>query len=217
MEAGTPPEVKFNVFKRINTGGVNLNAQEIRHALYHGNSTEFLVELAESAEFKNATAHGVGSKRMADRECVLRFLAFAIVPYQDYPSGDLDAFLNKGMAEMNAMDDSQLADLRSKFIHAMRAACKVFGDDAFRKPHSPGEGRKPINRALFEAWAVNLSRLTENDVQCLTSRSDDLRNRFAGLMKAPEFEKAVSQGTGDKKRVEHRFSDIERIIKETLQ
>ena len=48
VQPGTPPKVKFNIFKRINTGGVPLSGQEIRNALNQGKSTELLNELAES-------------------------------------------------------------------------------------------------------------------------------------------------------------------------
>ena len=80
IEPGTPPEVMFNVFLRINTGGMTLNGQEIRHALHPGPIRKYLKELAQSSEFKKATRYSIKESRMADRECVLRFLAFHIAP-----------------------------------------------------------------------------------------------------------------------------------------
>lgn len=48
---GTPTEVVFNIFQRINTGGVQLNDQEIRQALYSGKGTELIKVLSERKEF----------------------------------------------------------------------------------------------------------------------------------------------------------------------
>src|SRR5262249_44885897 len=83
IEKGTPSDVKFNIFKRINTGGLPLSAQEIRHALNQGKVTKLLAQLANSAEFKKATDNSIRDDRMADREFVLRFLAFTITPYME--------------------------------------------------------------------------------------------------------------------------------------
>jgi hypothetical protein len=93
IERGTPPEVKFNIFKRINTGGLPLSAQEIRHALNQGPVVQYLKQLADSKEFLQATDKGVSDKRMAARECVLRYLAFTLTPPETYKAADFDAFL----------------------------------------------------------------------------------------------------------------------------
>ena len=73
---GTPPRVKFDIFRRINTGGEPLSPQEIRHALNAGICTELLKSLSESDAFKAATMNGIQRRRMADMECIMRYLTF---------------------------------------------------------------------------------------------------------------------------------------------
>jgi hypothetical protein len=214
IERGTPAEVKFNIFKRINTGGLPLSAQEIRHALNQGQVTKFLSKLAGSQEFLLATDRGIRDDRMADRECVLRFLAFTIVPYTEYKAKDLDSFLNDCMAEINRMPKVELDNLEAKFLQAMALADAVFGKYAFRKMRSATGPRYPINKALFESWSVNLSTLSGAEVSILSERKDLLRSRFIELMNSDrEFDEAVSQGTGDVRKVKRRFSAIAALIR----
>jgi len=71
IKPGTPPEVKYSIFRRINTGGVTLNNQEIRNAMAKPVDRALLEELA-THEFMRSTL-GDLSKRMMDQELVLRF------------------------------------------------------------------------------------------------------------------------------------------------
>lgn len=218
IEPGTPSEVKFNIFKRINTGGLPLSSQEIRHALNQGTVTTFLRELASSNEFRTATSCSIRDDRMADREFVLRFLAFILVPYHHYKSKDFDSFLNDRMAEINRLQQPVLQNLRHQFLRAMRAAHRVFGNDAFRKRYSADAPRSLINKALFEAWAVNLSRLDDDDLKRVIERKQQVRERFIEVMsKDRDFDSAISQGTGDIRKVRLRFQIIEGLLQETLQ
>ncbi len=220
IEKGTPPAVKFNIFKRINTGGLPLSLQEIRHALNIGKSTELLKKLADSTEFKHATADRNFSQRMADREFILRFLAFIIHPYTEYKATDFDSFLSDVMAEINNMSDQEIKSLELKFNKAMTAAYNIFGNDAFRKCSRPNAPRSPLNKALFESWSVNLSKLSDEQIQTLINRRDQLKEGFMRLMNdrevEPRFESSISQGTGDTRKVKRRFSAIEQLIQEVL-
>jgi hypothetical protein len=217
VEAGTPAEVKFNIFRRINTGGLPLSPQEIRHALNQGKATRLLKELAEGKAFMEATAGSMSALRMSDRECVLRFLAFLLNPPENYSAlTEFDGFLSGVMGNLNAMEDPQISELRDRFEVAMRRARQLFGVYAFRKRTSLDGRRQPINKALFEAWSVNLEALDASELTRLEARKEQLTSKFIKLMNEPPFHDAVSQGTGDVKKVQLRFREIKQIIRESL-
>ena len=156
---------------------------------------------------------------MADRECVLRFLAFTITPYTEYtnikPNG-FDNFLNDSMAKINKMEMSDLENLERRFLRAMQAALDIFGKDAFRKLYKVDGRRNPINKALFESWSVNLNLLDDNQIKSLIKKKHILNNKFIKLMNKSTFNDAISQATGNSSKVKLRFSEIETLIKEVL-
>lgn len=217
IREGCPPEVKHNIFRRINTGGTPLAAQEIRHALNQGQATRFLKLLAGSKDFKAATGGGVGSARLADQECVLRFLAFHVTPYGDYKSGDLDRFLAARMHQLNGIDGKALKKLRADFQRALGAAHKIFGAQAFRKLSAPEAPPAPVNKGLFEAWTVALAKLEPAELDKLVGLKEPLNKAFMSLLSnSVSFVDSISYATGDPKKVKVRFQEIEKLIQETL-
>jgi hypothetical protein len=173
--------------------------------------------LANSEEFKRAVDNGIRDDRMADRECVLRYMAFTITPHTAY-KGDFDGFLNKAMKRINDISEHEREKLEQRFIRAMTIAKKVFGNDAFRKRYKEGTPRLPINKPLFESWSVNFDQLSDEQVEILTARRNILRQRFIDLMNSPErkFNEAISLATGDPKQVRLRFEAIEQLLKDVL-
>ncbi len=213
IESGTSPDVLFNVFRRINTGGMTLNGQEIRHALNPGPVRDYLKELAESDEFKKATDGSINPKRMADRECVLRFLAFHITPWENYSSNDLNGYLVRTMQEINDMSECERNNFAVDFRKAMLAASDIFGENAFRKPSS--ERRLPINKGIFEAWTVQLARCLPEQIRVLVERRNDTQCRFKELIaEDSDFLEAISYTTGSPQNVQKRFQAIEQLVKE---
>ena len=216
IEKGTPPNTKFNIFKRINTGGLPLSSQEIRHALNQGQATQLLTSLAESKEFLSATDNSVKDTRRADQEFVLRFIAFTLASYKEYKTEDFDSFLNDTMRCMNKMEERDLALLDSRFKQAMVVAHKIFKTEAFRKKDSRNGRRYPINKALFETWSVSLGQLDKEGVSVLIEKREMLIDKFIDLVNDRDFNDAISFGTKAIKKVNLRFSKIEGIIQEVL-
>lgn len=214
IDPGTPPEVKFNIFRRINTGGLPLSAQEIRHALNQGQATILLQEMAEDPLFKQAIDNGISNDRMADRECILRFFAFLMTPPECYAANDLDSFLNDAMKTLNHMSPEELDRYKNRFLRAMSNVIAVFGTSAFRKYHPTR--RMPINKALFEAWAVALEALSNDQIQCIKNNELHFYVLWMNLSEHPVFNSAISSGTGDVVRIKLRFAGVRQIIQETL-
>ncbi len=214
---GTPEEVKFNIFQRINTGGLTLNSQEIRHALNQGIPAQFVAELSELDEFKFATDEALKPKRMLDREFVTRFLAFYLHPFNEYVP-DLDTYMNSAMGELKKMDDSQRQKIKSDFIQSVLLAKSIFGEWAFRKADKYPDKRKPINKALFEVWSVSLAKLEGFKRKKLEENKEILFNKSIELVKQDAmFFNSITTSTGNKSSVAYRFSSIEKIIQETLE
>ena len=218
INPGTPVDVKYNIFKRINTGGLTLSPQEIRHALNQGIPADFIAELAQFPEFLKATCETIKTERMEDRDFVLRFIAFNLIPYNQYKySHDLDTFLNSAMSKISKIPPSEREFLKQRFRQGMYAAYQIFGNDSFRKRNSKQHPRKPINKALFETWAVNLGQLDNNDIKILLKQKEQVVNKFMNLMKVDSFERSVTTGTGQYNAVVERFSKVDKLIKEVLK
>lgn len=218
IEPGTPEDVMFNIFRRINTGGMALNGQEIRHALHIGPVRAYLKKLAGTQDFLEATRRSIRRDRMADRECVLRFLAFRLDTWEEYNTSDLDGYLGRAMTKINNMSEDARERIARDFEKAMRAASRIFGDDAFRKRYDMEDPRRrPISKALFETWSVQLARCSTREIEGLVAKREEIRKRFISLMNEDgDFDRAISYGTGTPRRVRKRFGAVADLIAEVL-
>lgn len=149
IEKGTPIEVKYNIFKRINTGGVPLSPQELRHALNPGKSSKLLIKLADLKEFQRVVKLKESKiKRMDDREFILGFIAFYLTPYTEYYKDKTrDLFLSKALLKANHLSDEDFKQLELKFKTTMIIAFDIFGDKAFRKISNANPRTYPVNKS----------------------------------------------------------------------
>jgi len=213
IDPQTPSKVKFDIFKRINTGGEPLNSQEIRHCMSRAPSRAYLAQCAGLPAFRKATGGALEDhRRMADRECALRFTAFyrlsSLDDYAQYES--MDVFLTDATEQLDRLgEDAHAAQVRT-LQAAMESAFELFGDHAFRKWPSGLDRLNPINKALFEAWSVNLAR----------RRWAEVEPRKAAIVEAArnamrddrEFNDAISVATGDPRKVKLRFAVVRDLL-----
>lgn len=232
INPGTPEEVKRNIFKRINTGGMPLTTQEIRHALYQGKSTKLLEELVEKRSFRVATDNSVKDSRMAARELVLRFFAFSIRSYKDYPkTSDMDLFLSDTMRLINIMPELPERELKkifkandppslrftdidiliNRFTKGMKRAYSIFGHHSFRKSFAPHR-RSPINKTLFEVWGNLLADLDKESFDLLMSEKKDFLNEYHAMLIDQDFVAFISRNSRKFSAVQTRYKKLKKIL-----
>lgn len=214
LRKGTPNDVKYIIFQRVNTAGEPLTPQEMRHALNQGPAAVFIKELAEIESFKEATNYKVQSKRMQDRDFANRFVAF-FIGYKDY-NGELDMFLNEKMGALNKMSYEQRENIRTSFDKSMRCCYRIFQDDTFRKRNDNQHRRKPISKAVYDTLSVNVAWLTDVERNILIKRADEFKSGMMNLFNDEKFSAAISTGTGQKYSVELRFTKVKNLIRKII-
>jgi hypothetical protein len=217
IDPQTPLKVKFDIFRRINTGGSPLNPQEIRHCLSGPKARKLLKEMTSLPAFKKATRRMFeNSIRMVDREVALRFVAFYKSPglkkYSDYET--MDDFLNRANQNIESDSKEALENILDKFAQSMENNRLVFGDHAFSKWAADDEIIRPFNRALFDCWSVCLADLTKEKLK--ENKMKIVLGARKVMAEDKDFFDAITAGTGDINKVNTRFRTVKQIVTNSL-
>ena len=182
----------YQIFKRLNTGGSKVNAQEIRCAIYQGALIDKIKVLNRNAEWRGIV--GKPSPRLKDQELILRFMAMWHTGGQY--TKPMAEFLN-AFTQRHRNPDRVWLDATSKLFEETIVAFAVAKDKPFRLR----EGRA-VNAAVFDSMTVGLAkRITETGIL----GSSQIANVHDSLIVDDDYKQAVMQGTSDETSVEHRL------------
>ena len=227
LDARSPSNVVFDIFRRVNTGGISLKPQEIRNAISKNQTRKVLKELYNSEEFKKATHGRIRDDRMDGQELVLRFFAF----YKNYDfenqvvkynSGNIAKYLDDALLIMNKATIEELNTFKENFKRAMLNAYSIFNDYTFRKCYLSNVNSLDcdfdvINKSLYTTWAVILSNPLLNNIK-LSTYSSEIINKFAQYLSNDiEYDKCLTQGTNSTKAVHYSFKIANQILMEVFK
>lgn len=222
IDSSSPSRVKYDIFRRLNTGGRPLNAQELRNCLASNLLRTSLKEMAYSEEFIGATTKSVSDTRMDAQEMALRFLYFRYLYLRDGNieaySGFMDEDLNKSVDMFNTDELINHEDYIRAFKRAMVNAQHLFGRYAFRKvlPNYSTEARFGVNKALFVCWSILLADY-DSDIVKQHIGTNMLTDILAANLKADsDFLRMLSYGTNGWKNLTYSFAQINKIVDEKL-
>jgi hypothetical protein bfra3_05782 len=212
INPATPKNVKYNIFKRINTGGLVLEAQEIRNALFQGQATNFLSKMSKTKEFLIATDYSIKSDRMLDCEFCLRYVSFTNL-FDKY-SGNMDTFLSEGMEYLQNINEAELNNILFKFKETMSISYKIFEKNCFRKVFND-ERRRPINKALFEAISVVIFNSSNEQINNYLAHKEKIKDNFKNLCSSYDFQNYLK--ASDKISVSSRIRKIHEIFEINME
>lgn len=189
-----PPQDQSSVyliFERLNTGGTNLQPQEIRVALYRGRLLGLLRELNEHESWRQL--YGPRSKRLKDHELILRFLAMYEMS-EEY-SRPMKDFLNTYMGARTDLPDGEAARLGDLFKRSTDTIMSTIGQRAFRLDRA-------VNAAVLDSVLVAVARrLDAGPIE----DAEALEAAYTQLLGDDDYRGAVERATADEDSVRTRL------------
>jgi rubredoxin len=213
------PDVRFQLFRRLNEGSISLNDQELRNCVWRGAYNEFVKELAEDSAWRKLINLKKRHPRMVDVELVLRYMAFRDQQYMAHPDKKTGLFLDKQMSIGGDYKDKDYKAARKDFKTAVELAQTVFGDRACRRFVSGTEDSKAgswdskINRALMDVQLWGFSRYSKG---LFVKNADAVREAAIQLMASAEFSDLISHTISEFKRLERRFDLWKQMLDSVL-
>jgi uncharacterized protein with ParB-like and HNH nuclease domain len=212
------PDLKFDIFERLNTGSVPLNDMELRNCVYRGPYMDLLKNLATDRDFAWLLKLDSPDKRMRDVELALRFASFYHSTYLKYKPS-MRQFFNRDMDKFQFISEEDSEDLRNAFKNSVQIVKSLFGENAFKRFHSGSKSNpqgtweaKKFNSSLYDVW---MGVFWDKDKNQVFHSLDALREALIDLMASNEaFIDSILIGTSDTKKVRTRFDITRQIIED---
>ena len=213
------PDIKFEIFERLNTGSTKLNEDEIRNTVYRGSYIDLLTDLSDNSVFHSLVKKDNFKKRMIYRGMILRFFALSEKSYLNYKAS-MKQFSNKELRDNRNISADKVKEYKNRFEHCLDLVKIVFGENAFRRyiPGNEDEQGKwastQINMALYDIQMVGFVNYTKNEI---LSKADAIREELLTLMTTNlTFQNLIGYKTSNTDNVKKRFriymDMLERVI-----
>jgi hypothetical protein len=205
------PDLKHEVFLRLNKAGVALNSQEIRNVAFRGRFNDLLFELSELPYLKTQLRSSKESKiykEMVDVQFVLRF--FTIREYWNNFSGNMDQAMDSYMATNYRMSIEALSEKENEFSRALNFCEQVWGEDGFTKP----DGSKRVLQGFYDVQMVCCSLLTNSEYHHALQHPNEVRLSLLNLLQDDAiFTESISQFTSNQKSVRYRIETFRNVLR----
>lgn len=209
-------QVKYDIFERLNSGSVKLEAQELRNAVASGPFNSLIKELAKNKDFiilarlhprkdykTKKLEPSARVKKMEDEELVLRYFAIAYKNnFKDY-KGKMRQYLTESMHNFNNLNENELSEMRENFNYIMGQIHTKFGSLAFAK-YKQGSSVETLKvKSQFNAAIYDVVCSLFNEFDNKITSQDYLK--FKELFKKENFFNATEGSVTDVQKLKNRI------------
>ena len=213
------PDIKFDVFMRINQGAVQLNAQELRNCLYRGELNNSLHNLAKTEQLLSILNLTKPHTRFKDIEIILRYFAVSSSykqGFSNYP-GIMKKFLNDYMSEYRYASESDIHRNEQEFKENLNKVFEIFGKDSFKKwDISEQQFDSKLNLSLMDCQMLAVEK---HSLDTVRYHKNALKQSFVSIFESnepAEFHEAITSGTSSKAKLDLRVSFMIHIFDEVI-
>jgi uncharacterized protein with ParB-like and HNH nuclease domain len=192
----------YEVFNRLNTGGINLKPQEIRTSMYHSSFYEMLYRANSLPTWRRILAYQEPDLHMKDVEILLRGFAMLIDGENYAPS--MVRFLNQ-FSRKCRMQTADQNDYLSRLFLSFLQACADLPEDAFLNKKN-----RRFNVALYESVFASICVSAFRERRIL--KGPVSAERLAQLESDDEFLGAMLEGTTQTKNVKARLKRAQTVL-----
>ena len=208
-------ELKYEVFVRLNRGGIRLNNQEIRNVAFRGALNDAIYEVSENPFLRDAlNIVGIKSKsyqQMQDAELVLRFLTLR-ENWKNF-SGSFSRSMDQFMRRHSDLDSNGASVLVGMFSSAIQRVERLWGGHAFQR-WDGDRWRGQALAGLYDAQMIASDQLSEEQFTSLRRKRTRIVSETKRMFSDSTFEEAVRLGTNTPSRMTYR---VERTLATLLE
>ncbi|RLP93202.1 DUF262 domain-containing protein [Micromonospora sp. CV4] len=206
------PDLKYEVFIRLNTGGEALTAQEVRNVAFRGPLNELILKLGAEPFLRDQFRITDSSERyrqMQDAEYVLRFLALA--EFGTAYKGGLAETMNRFMVRHVFATLEELNEFEHRFRKALYDCRDIWREYAFRRADD-GLWRGRALLGMYDAQMLAVASLGEGELSRAKDRRSAVVESTARLFDDPSFTSSVTVSTNTTGRLFHRVNAIIQLL-----
>jgi hypothetical protein len=224
LDERSPQKVIYDIFRRINSGGMPLNPQEMRNALCTENVREFLKRGANSSAFTNATRNKIKDLRLDKQETFLRFATiyrrydYEKMCLQKLSPTKLINLMDQEIQELDKLLDKERDDILTAFEASMERCHKLFDKYAFVNISINSKSEISyktdiINKPLLTAFSVLLANPAFSKVDFSIYREQALVILATQLKEENSYQNSISKATGDERNIKICFECSLEVLK----